>query len=74
MAGEKCCKLVLYVDKTIILNLAMMTVTLHFHLNTVFCDRFIHVEITVYILCQCDQYRTSLQHTFLILDIHVLIN
>ena len=24
--------------------------------------------------CQCDKYHTSLQHTSLILDIHVLIN
>ena len=34
MAGEKCCKLVLHVDKTIILNLAMMTIIMHFYLNT----------------------------------------
>ena len=34
MAGEKCCKLVLHVDKTIILNLAMMTIMMHVHLNT----------------------------------------
>ena len=25
-------------------------------------------------VCQCDQYHASLQHTSLILDIHVLIN
>ena len=29
-----CCKLVLDVDKKIILNLAMMTIMMHFHLNT----------------------------------------
>ena len=34
MAGEKCCKLVLHVDKTIILNLTMMTLMMHVHLNT----------------------------------------
>ena len=37
MAGEKCCKLVLHVDKTIILSLAMMTVMMHAHLNTGQC-------------------------------------
>ena len=34
MAGEKICKLVLHVDKTIILNCAMMTIMIHVHVNT----------------------------------------